>query len=96
MKCTLCDQEAITTAAHIPVCEKHWQMYKEEGQQYLSHRPFWELLQKAYDCPFEVEVHQPCKPTPQRITYTGCKITDIVEDDAGTTITFTYTDKKEE
>ncbi len=49
--CVLCGEKAITTAAHIPVCEKHWQEYDEEGQQYLTYRPFFERLLRAYDQP---------------------------------------------
>lgn len=47
MKCVLCDQKAVTTAAHIPVCERHWKLYDEEGRKYLAYRPFYEKLKKA-------------------------------------------------
>jgi hypothetical protein len=33
--CVLCDKEAVTTAAHIPVCEEHWNAYALEGRLYL-------------------------------------------------------------
>lgn len=49
LKCVLCNKEAITTAAHIPVCEEHHNQYAEEGRQYLSYRPFYEKLQQAYE-----------------------------------------------
>jgi hypothetical protein len=47
-KCVLCDQDAITTAAQIPVCLKHYNEYAEEGRKYLSYRPFYELLLQKY------------------------------------------------
>lgn len=46
-KCVLCGKEAITTAAHIPVCMEHYNKYAEEGKQYPSYRPFYEKLLKA-------------------------------------------------
>ena len=35
-KCHLCDNEAITTAAHIPVCEKHNELYVTEAEMYYN------------------------------------------------------------
>jgi hypothetical protein len=35
VSCVACNSEAATTAAQIPVCEKHWQEYKAEAEQYL-------------------------------------------------------------
>ena len=41
IKCVLCDAEAVTTAARIPVCEKHWHEYEMEyvlsGGRRLEH-----------------------------------------------------------
>jgi hypothetical protein len=47
-KCVLCDREAITTAAHIPVCEEHHRAYQEEGRQYLAYRPVYQKLLDAH------------------------------------------------
>lgn len=48
-KCALCDKDAITTAAHIPVCEQHHNAYQEEGRKYLpeSERVVWKALNQA-------------------------------------------------
>lgn len=47
--CVLCGKPAVTTAAHIPVCEEHWLAYALEGKQYLpdDQRPVWQSLQVA-------------------------------------------------
>jgi hypothetical protein len=47
MKCILCAREAITTAAHVPVCQKHDEEYQAEAKQYLDERPFYERLRLA-------------------------------------------------
>jgi len=36
-RCLLCFKPAITTAAHLPVCEEHWREYEDEAKQYLSY-----------------------------------------------------------
>lgn len=47
--CVVCGEIAVTTAAHYPVCEKHWREYDEEGRQYLpdDQRPAWRSIQSA-------------------------------------------------
>lgn len=35
LKCVLCGDKAVTAAAHISVCEAHWQEYSAEAKQYL-------------------------------------------------------------
>lgn len=37
--CVMCGEPSITTAAHIPVCQNHWDEYKKEAMQYPSERP---------------------------------------------------------
>ena len=34
-KCALCDNNAVTTAAHIPVCQIHFAEYAAEAARYL-------------------------------------------------------------
>lgn len=48
-KCLLCDKQAVTTAAHLPVCKNHWQLYQQEAKQYLPHsqRPIYQSLLRA-------------------------------------------------
>lgn len=48
-RCVLCDEEAITTAAGILVCEKHHDQYKCEAMCYLpmSQRIFYQRLLRA-------------------------------------------------
>jgi len=46
-KCVLCDKEAITTAAHIPVCKEHYEQYATEGRRYWVDRPFYLKLLAA-------------------------------------------------
>lgn len=48
MKCKLCDNEAITTVVHTPVCKEHDDEYKKEAEQYL---PDWRrpVLQKLLE-----------------------------------------------
>lgn len=47
--CVLCDEKAITTAAHIPVCKAHFEAYANEGRKYLpeSQRRVWQAIQRA-------------------------------------------------
>jgi len=42
--CVVCGAKAIATAGHIPVCDKHYQEYCREGEQYLTYRPVYERL----------------------------------------------------
>ena len=50
-KCVLCERPAISTAAHIPVCEQHHSQYQEEGRQYLppQKREVYRQLCRAAD-----------------------------------------------
>lgn len=45
--CVMCGKPAHTTAAQIPVCEKHWDEYRTEARQYLpaDERKVWMRLQ---------------------------------------------------
>jgi hypothetical protein len=47
--CVLCKEQALTTAAHIPVCERHYEEYKREARQYLPEgkRKFYQRLLRA-------------------------------------------------
>jgi hypothetical protein len=46
--CVMCDRPATTTAAHIPVCEPHYNEYKNEAEAAYGHyRPFWIKLKRA-------------------------------------------------
>lgn len=50
-KCVLCNFPAITTAAQIPVCEKHWTEYVLEARKALplEKRPVYLRLLKAQE-----------------------------------------------
>lgn len=60
MKCIVCKKEAITTAAHIPVCRKHYFEYVREARAYPKHRPFYDMLRQK-------EIYEE-----KNKTYTGC------------------------
>jgi len=50
LRCVICGKEAVTTAAHIPVCMEHWEKYRDEGRKNAmdgSNRPFYRELQEA-------------------------------------------------
>jgi hypothetical protein len=49
LTCVLCNQKAITTAAHIPVCQKHWDDYANEARHYPTQRPVFQAMQAAWD-----------------------------------------------
>lgn len=53
IRCAICNSEAITTAAHIPVCEYHWHEYADEGEKYLPDhaRPVLQKLIIAHESP---------------------------------------------
>ena len=55
MKCTLCGCDAVTTAAHIPVCAQHWLEYANEAERYLpySMRDCWRKLIAAHEAQTE-------------------------------------------
>ena len=38
LRCVICGNTAITTAAHIPVCATHWKEYDDEAKRYLLER----------------------------------------------------------
>jgi hypothetical protein len=48
-KCVLCDLDAVTTAAHVPVCEEHHEAYQKEAKKYLpgNQRPIYASLMQA-------------------------------------------------
>lgn len=53
-KCVLCDQEAITTAAQILVCQAHHSEYQREIKMFVDNkvqhtldRPFFNRLREA-------------------------------------------------
>lgn len=49
-KCVLCGAGAVTTAAHIPVCQKHYSEYAHEANKYLpdNGRPVYRRLCSAW------------------------------------------------
>lgn len=47
--CVICGVKAVTTAAHIPVCQQHWEAYDAEAKSYPQARPFYDLLQAEYE-----------------------------------------------
>lgn len=50
-KCVLCSEEAVTTAAQMPVCEKHHNEYADEAERHLPYfmRDFWHRLVAAHE-----------------------------------------------
>jgi hypothetical protein len=44
LRCVMCQAEAITTAAQIPVCGEHYREYSYEASQNKPDRPFFHSL----------------------------------------------------
>jgi len=67
LRCVLCDSIAITTVAHIPVCEAHSKAYHREAQHDRTDRPFYDRL-------VEAAMSSDTKPFPPRCDKCGAVI----------------------
>lgn len=49
ISCVMCSNKAVTTAAHIPVCQEHWEAYAKEAKDYPTERPVFDAMCQERD-----------------------------------------------